>query len=117
MKLRLNESSVRLRFRRSEVEQFAREASIESATLFPDGRALRVRLLAGDVQGPIVSFTGNTIEVTVPSAAAAEWTTSGQVGIFGRHGSLEILIEKDFRRTSLPSPDDEDRYPNPRSPN
>ena len=116
MKLRMNESSVRLRLRRSEVEQFAREASIESATPFPDGRTLRVRLIAADVNGPLVSFTGEVLEVSVPKAASVEWTSSAKVEIFGRHGSLEILVEKDFRRTSLPSPDDEDRYPNPRSP-
>jgi len=112
----MNESSVRLRLHRSDVERFAQTDSIASATPFPNGRVLRLRLTAADVDSPAVVFEGELLEVTVPRADAAQWASSDQIGIYGTHGPLEILVEKDFRRTSLPSPDDEDRYPNPRSP-
>jgi hypothetical protein len=111
----MNESSIRLRVRRSEVERFARESEIESVTVFPGGRVLRVRLSVGDVPQSAVSFDGELLEVRMPPSDSARWTTAGEVGIYAKHGPMEILIEKDFRRTSQPSPDDDDRYPNPRA--
>ena len=115
MKLRLNDTLIRLRCRRSEVELFAKTGLIETVALFPDGRRLRIVLALASVDAPRVSFTGDLLEVAVPTAAAAAWTSTDEVSICGRHGQLDILVEKDFRRTSLRSPDDDDRYPNPRA--
>jgi len=115
MKLRLDENSVRIRLRRSEVERFAQSPSIEAATVFPNGRKLTF-MLSKKPAGPLaVTFEGDRIAVAIAQADADAWTGSEQVGLYGREGGLEIMIEKDFRRTSMPSPDDADRYPNPRS--
>jgi hypothetical protein len=82
---------------------------------FPDGRALSYRL-AGSTSGELtVSLVGDVLEVLVPSADGETWSSGDTVGIYGSSGGIEILVEKDFRRTSLPSPDDADRYPNPRA--
>ena len=116
MKLRLNDASVRLRCRRSEVEAFAQSGLLETTTPFPNGRNLRIVLCASDAKDLHVFFTGEDLNVTVPRDVAHTWTATDEVGIYGREGSLDILIEKDFRRTTLPSPDDADRYLNPRSP-
>ncbi len=114
MKLRLSENSVRLRFRRSDVLSLSKNGSVAQTLRFPGGPALTFRAVAADVAQPQVVFEGGTVEVRVPAAQARAWYTAETVGIYGRHEGVEVVIEKDFRRSSVPSPDDEDRYPNPR---
>src|SRR4051794_32434058 len=113
MKLRLNEDSVRLRLRRSEVDRFRSTGSVSAAIRFPDGRTLTYQL-AGSTSGEMtVSLVADVLEVLVPLAKGAAWAAGNAVGIYGNSGGIEILVEKDFRRTSMASPDDADRYPNP----
>lgn len=115
MKLRMNDRSVRLRLLRSEVERFHATGAVESAIQFPNGRALRYRLNMGEVAEPVVTFTGDMLDIAVPRAEGESWSGGTAVGMYGKSASLDILVEKDFRRTSAPSPDDDDRYPNPRA--
>src|SRR5512133_2731163 len=115
MKIRMNDRSVRLRLLRSEVERFGATGSVATSIRFANGRDLHYRLLRGESAAAAVSFTGDAIEVVVPAREAAAWTGGPLVGIYGKSGSIEIIVEKDFRRTSAPSPDDDDRYPNPRA--
>jgi hypothetical protein len=115
MKLRMNDKSVRLRLLRSEVERFRVSGEVTAAIQFPNGKALQYRLVAGQISEPDVRFTGDALAVVVPAAAAAAWTGGAQVGIYGSAGGLDVLVEKDFRRTSAASADDDDRYPNPRA--
>jgi hypothetical protein len=115
MKLRLNENSVRIRVRRSEVQRFAESGTVTECLRFPDGHTLTFGLTCADVEEPTASFTSHRVEVLLPRTAGASWARGNEVGVYGRNGEFEILVEKDFRRTSLPSPDDEDRYLNPRS--
>ncbi len=115
MKLRLHDASVRLRLRRSEVEQFRSAGAISAVIRFPAGGALTYRLVSGSGPAITASFSANLLDVQVPTAAAEAWCSGDQVGIYGHAGDVEILVEKDFRRTAMPSPDDADRYPNPRA--
>jgi len=114
MKIRMNETSIRLRLRRSEVERFRSTGEVAASIALPE-RSLTYCLRRGGVSQPAVSFRENTIEVVVPGDESAAWAAGPQVGIYGKAGGLDILVEKDFRRTSAASPDDDDRYPNPRS--
>jgi hypothetical protein len=115
MKLRMNEGSLRLRLRRSEVEAFGASGVVSSAVRFPDGRTLAWRLIAAPAAEIAVAYAEDCIEVKVPAALAKAWAEGNEVGLHGRCDGVEVLIEKDFRRTSTPSPDDHDRYPNPRA--
>ncbi len=115
MKLRLTESSVRLRLRRSEVEAFRRDGSVEVSTHLPAGESITYRLTGVAIDQPAVALTAGLLEIRVPAGAARQWASTDQVGLYYPVGALQILVEKDFRRTSAPSPDDDDRYPNPRS--
>ncbi len=115
MKLRLNDHSVRLRVGKSEVKALAERGTVSTTLAFPGGTALTFRASAGAVERVCVSYQPALVEVLLPAAAAARWASSDEVGIYGQQDGIDILLEKDFRRTSLPSPDDEDRYPNPRS--
>jgi hypothetical protein len=114
MKIRMNEKSVRLRLLRSEVARFHSTGEVAAFIQFP-GRALRYRLCRGECARPTVSFIGDTLEVVLPAGESKLWSSGSQVGVYGKSDGIDILVEKDFRRTSAPSPDDDDRYPNPRS--
>ena len=116
MKLRIDGSSVRIRVKKSEVQRFAESGTVSECLVFPGGRALTFVLQAADVQEPTVAFDGDRLHIDLPRIVATRWATSDDVGIYARESAgLGLVVEKDFRRTSLPSPDDADRYPNPRS--
>lgn len=115
MKMRLNGSSVRLRVRRSEVRRFAESGAVSECLQFPDGGALTFSLVSADVPQLAARFAAGRVEVRAPREAGARWAAGDEVGMYGADGAFQILVEKDFRRTSVPSPDDDDRYPNPRS--
>jgi hypothetical protein len=114
MKIRMTEASIRLRLRRSEVERFRSVGEVAASIPLPE-RTLHYRLRRGEVAQPTVSFRSDTLEVVVPAVEGDDWASGPKVGIYGKSGGLDILVEKDFRRTSAPSPDDDDRYPNPRA--
>ena len=113
MKLRTNGKSIRLRLRRSEIQLFGDAGLCSAKLVFPAGGYLEYSLEAGDVEHLTASFDGHRVRVMVPGPLARQWAAGDEVGIYGEHGGLEIMVERDFRRTSMPSPDDADRYPNP----
>ena len=115
MKLRLNENSVRLRLRRSEVERFGATGSVSAQIRFPQGGSLTFALTCGPHPRLAVAFSGDSLEVRVPEAQGKSWAAGEDVGMYGSSEAFEILVEKDFRRVSMPSPDDADRYLNPRA--
>jgi len=114
MKLRILDNSVRLRLLRSEVEEFARDGKVRAKTHFAPSAILEYSLEAGDVAEPHVSFENSWVRVVVPKTMANAWTSSGDVGIKGQCGKIEILVEKDYQRTHVKTPLDHDLHPNPR---
>ena len=114
MKLRILENSVRLRLRRSELDEFARDGKVRAQTAFSPTSILEYSLEAGDVAEPHVSFENSWVRVVVPRKAAEAWTASSDVAIVGQCGGISILVEKDYQRTHVKTPVDQDLYPNPR---
>ena len=114
MKLRTDGNSIRLRLRRSEVAEFTAGNSISKTIPFAE-QPLRFSLEQGGAADVAASFDGHTVRITVSSAAASQWTETAQVGMYGTYNGIELLIEKDFRRTTKITPDDHDLYPNPAS--
>ena len=115
MKLRCDENSVRMRFRKSDVKRLAESGEVSVTMTFPSGSTLEYRVRKASVARPAVGFHGGLLEILVPENVAAGWPSSPEVGIYGEQDGLQILLEKDFRRSSMPSPDDADRYDNPRA--
>jgi hypothetical protein len=115
VKLRIQDNSVRLRLRRSEVEDFARNGKVEAQTVFSPASILRYSLEAADVAAPQVTFENSSVRVLVPGKLAAAWTSGEDVGITGEFAGISILVERDFQRTFVKSKIDNDLYPNPRS--
>lgn len=114
MKLRVHENSVRLRLRKSEVVRFAEEGRLEEALSIGSG-ALRYELVVDDVRETSANFTGGTLTITVPRNDAKRWCESEEVGIYVQTPTVEVILEKEFRRTSMRGKYDEDLYPNPRA--
>jgi hypothetical protein len=115
MKLRILDNTLRLRLRKSEVIQFGRQGFLDVATQVTAQDVFRYRLEASpDCAALSARMSGGAITVTVPLAVAEAWVDGDDVAISGTAGPLEILIEKDFQRTSVKSLVDFDLYPNPR---
>lgn len=117
MKLRIRGDSLRLRLTRSEVQQLRETGSVVETIHF-GATKLEYELCSADVQVPVARFDGNRIQVSLPRAQANAWADGDQVSITAaqalEHGSLALLIEKDFRCLApRVGEDDGDAFPNP----
>lgn len=115
MKLRILDNSLRLRLRKSEVAQFGANGFLESRAEFQNGGNFVYRLEASGCPEIMATLRPDGITVQIPKLTAKSWVESGDVSLQAVSGSLAVLIEKDFQRTSVRSPIDFDLYPNPRS--
>jgi hypothetical protein len=104
MKLRISANSVRLRLRRSEVDQLAETGAVEESIAFGplenDRLTYLIRMLPG-VRAIEVVFAGGQLIIDVPAEIAKEWARTETVGMDGKvpigNGEfLDVLIEKDF---------------------
>ncbi|MCX6621390.1 MAG: hypothetical protein NTY38_09975 [Acidobacteria bacterium] len=115
MKLRMQDDSVRLRMRRSEVLRLAAEGRVAARVHF-GARILEYSIeLDDDFSQVIAEFAGDAIRVRVPRAQGLEWCRTTAVGLPANSGIPAVLVEKDFVRTAVAESDDYDRYENPRS--
>ena len=121
MKIRICGNSIRLRLKRTEVDQIAAGNSILEETHFPDS-VLTYRL---DVSGRpdfSASFDNAVLVIGLPKTIVSDWAVSDEVSLSAEQklpgtGSLSLLIEKDF---SCLEPghhrdceDDDDTFPHP----
>jgi hypothetical protein len=120
MKLRILGNSIRLRLTRSDVAQFGRSGRVEETFGFGAQPADRLnysleRSPSGTVE---LDVTPNRIAIRVPHSVANDWVETRHVGFEAvcRRAvgdEISVLVEKDFQCTHG-SPNDPDRYPNPR---
>jgi len=121
MKLRLQFNSIRLRLKRSEVEQFAETGRVEETIILGDGEGdtLHYALESTDeVSSPRAEFKGGCILVQVPTEMALDWASDDEIGIeadqpAGEQTQLRILIEKDFACVDGSEEQNFDTFPNP----
>jgi hypothetical protein len=122
MKIRLQCNSVRLRLKRSEVEQFARTGRVEERITFGEGvgDSLLYLLEIAEVPAPQARLTANGVIVQVPSDAAGRWASGSDVGMegtqaAGEKGCLHVLVEKDFACLDGTDEQNADTFPHPLS--
>lgn len=123
MKLRIRENTIRLRLKRSEVDQLAAGKSIAEKTHFP-GSVLTYSLDVID-GGPVsASFDQGKLAVSLPMSDVQHWASTDEVSIVaeqsaGDAGALSLLIEKDFQCLApghhRPDEDDVDTFPHPQA--
>ena len=102
MKLRCTENSIRIRIRKSELDQLAQTKRVEEKVRFGSQVVLTFALSINEtMQQVAATLLDNNLVVSLPKSAANEWINSNQVGIevnkeTGDDQNLHILIEKDF---------------------
>lgn len=121
MKLRISGNSIRLRLLQSEVTTFIQKGRIEQTIHFaPDDHALLTYGLEHksgltDVE---LRYEQSEVVIVLPSQQATAWAETNQIGIYatvdlGRHGSLDMIVEKDFACLDLSDAENHDTFPNP----
>jgi hypothetical protein len=121
MKLRLQFNSIRLRLKRSEVEQFFHTGRVEERIMCGTGdqESFHYLLEATDtVSSPKGWIAPAGVVVQVPKADALNWVLTDKIGIEGEQAidhqaSLRILIEKDFACLDGTDEQNADTFPNP----
>jgi hypothetical protein len=121
MKLRINGNSIRLRLLRSEVNTFIETGRIEHTIHFAlgDDAFLTYGLEhEADLADVVVRHKQSEVTIVLPSQQAVSWAETVQIGIYsavslGKHGILDVIIEKDFACLDLSDADNHDTFPNP----
>lgn len=120
MKLRFEHNALRLRLRKSDLENLKQTQTIRETVAFPDS-TLTYRLSIG-IETPVVmaSIAGSCIEITVPSDLATAWMNGQDIGIYQSIAcsdghTLQVSIEKDFPCKDRPGEDEADFFTAPTS--
>ncbi|HYZ75703.1 MAG TPA: hypothetical protein VE641_21675 [Chthoniobacterales bacterium] len=121
MKLRLQFNSIRLRLKRSEVEQFSRTGRVEEKISLGTGDDETFRYIlesTASASTPRAVLTPREVIVQVPPDTAMRWASTDQIGIESEQPvdnqiSLRILIEKDFACIDGTDEENADTFPNP----
>lgn len=113
MKVRFTDNSVRIRVRKSDMEQLRTDG--QTATVLHLMPHLSFLLRVGETSQPTAEMTGTSLTITLPKAAAQEWMDSEQVGITHQQtqpdgSKIELLIEKDFPCAHRPHEDKADTF-------
>ena len=120
MKLRVRDSSIRLRLTRSEVELVRTDGLVRGRVLF-DGRNSFDYVLESSpaTVKPEAHISNNVLTVRIPEAEILSWANSDEVSISASQildggDQLSILVEKDFACLAPREGEDEtDMYPHP----
>jgi hypothetical protein len=122
MKLRITNSSIRLRLSQSDVQRFRDSGIVEEVLRIGTGpdRAFSYSLSrSSNVSEVSANFEGKGFIVTMPDEEAADWTSSERVGVEGMQrnadgSKIAIIVEKDFACLTLRAGDDDkDSFPHP----
>lgn len=102
MKLRITNNSIRIRIRKSELLQLAKETIVSDYVNFGENIVFSFALrLDGSLEEVKGTFSENRIVVAIPESIAKDWMEGEEVGIetytdTSPNEKLHILIEKDF---------------------
>ena len=122
MKLRIRDSSIRLRLTQGEVEQVRASGLVRGRTRFPGSHSFDYVLESSPATvKPEAHMSSNVLTVRVPQLDIAGWADSDKISIaakqdLGDGEELTILVEKDFACLAPREEEDEsDMFPNPRA--
>lgn len=120
MKLRIEGNSIRLRLRKSEVENLAQSGRVREVTCIPGGSFNYMLQLKTGISELDALKTQDGIIVYMPEADGKAWANSERVGFQAQIAvesdlKLDILVEKDFVCLDRDPTVQKDHYPNPKS--
>jgi hypothetical protein len=112
MKIRIKGNSLRFRLTKSDVAQLAEEGHLQEEIDFGSQQLYyAIKAVEDDHLSSI--FRENTIILFVPNDVIKELAETDKIGFEGKHGSLHLLVEKDFTCLDNVVEDQSDNYPNP----
>ena len=119
MKIRIEDNSVRLRLRRSEVDALAEQGSLWAETRFPQGVLTYGLTAVKGMSNLQASLEDSKITISMPEEWTSGWPSSPRVGYEAHmevNGQpLHLLIEKDFVCLDRDLAGQDDQYPNPKA--
>ena len=120
MKLRFQFNSIRLRLKRSEVEQLVKTGRVEEKIVLGVGAQDIFRYVlesSGSATTLVPEMTDGELKVVVPLEMAMHWAKGSDVGMEGYLPAgdqpLQILIEKDFACLDRSDVENADTFPHP----
>lgn len=102
MKLRTTHNSIRIRVRKSELEQLRKDEVIEESIAFPNDTVFIFALVIEDVEPDLSArLQDNYLKLSIAKATAKQWINTSEVGIestitLPKGEALRLLVEKDF---------------------
>ena len=120
MKLRIEGNSIRLRLRKSEVQDLAESGRVGGLTWIPGGSFKYMLELKSGISELDAQKTQEGIIVYMPEEDGKLWGNNDRVGFeaqvtVGRGLKLDLLVEKDFVCLDRDPALQQDQYPNPKS--
>lgn len=116
MKLRCTENSIRIRIRKSELEELNKTNRIAEEVHFGNRTVFTFMLCVTDNFKEVEAiYLSNNIVVSLPREEAQKWMATNQISIEAFNSlengkSLHILIEKDFPCTDRAGEDKSDTF-------
>ena len=101
MKFRCVDSSIRLRLRRSEVDQLSKSGQVKEQIGFPGGILMDYEIIIGEQHDIDGFFEPGKFSIRLPESIAKQWISTDQISIEHQFempdgNQLKLLIEKDF---------------------
>jgi hypothetical protein len=121
MKLRITGHSIRMRLLRSEVAKLVEQDCVEETIYLgaDDSSCLTYALAIENAAAEVhLRYAPSKIEIVLPRGPAETWASTEQVGIYasdgiGAHGSIDLIVEKDFACLDLSDAENHDTFSNP----
>ena len=116
MKLRLASNMIRIRVRKSDVEQLRTEGRLVESISLPAGPPFEFALELDAGRSVIdASWEGQRLTVWLPAGSAGEWIDNDQVGLEASlplpgADRLNVAVEKDFPCQHQPTSDPSDTF-------
>jgi len=118
MKIRIEDNSVRMRLRRSEVSKLSEDGRLCATTSFPEQSFEYCLQADPEIDDLQASFSGGKITVRLPEPWLQTWPDSSRIGFESSFkvgaSSLHILVEKDFVCLDRDPETQKDQFAHPR---
>lgn len=100
MKIRILGDTLRLRLKKSEIDEFAKNGKIKNSISFGNDNKLQYILQVSIDSEISASFINNEIIIAIPKDVAKKWIETDLITLKNNISTPNLIIEKDFKCTS-----------------
>lgn len=112
MKIRIKGNSLRYRLTKTDVAKLAEDGYVQETVDFGSQQLIYALRLVDD-EHLSATYKENAITLYAPKTMITGFADEDKIGYEGTHGSLHLLVEKDFTCLDEVAEDQSDNYPNP----